>query len=85
MIPHSSHSTGSPINQRLCAGFNWPPAVVPAAEPVSISPEAVSRAGLLLAASCACLGSWSSLDRPPSRVVAIPEVSFQSRADGVTH
>jgi hypothetical protein len=41
----SSHSGGSPINQRLCAGFNWPPLSIPAEEPISISPEAVSRAG----------------------------------------
>ena len=41
----SSHSGGSPMSQRECAGFNWPPAVIPAEEPVSSSPEAVSRAG----------------------------------------
>jgi len=40
----SSHSVGSPMSQRECAGFNWPPLSIPAAEPVSISPEAVSRA-----------------------------------------
>lgn len=42
----SSHSGGSPINQRECAGFNWPPATIPAQEPVSISPEASKRAGV---------------------------------------
>ena len=41
----SSHSGGRPINQRGCAGFNWPPLVIPAEEPVSISPVAVRRAG----------------------------------------
>ena len=41
----ASHSGGSPINQRECAGFNWPELSIPAQEPVSISPEAVSRAG----------------------------------------
>ena len=41
----SSHAGGSPINQRECAGFNWPELSIPAEEPVSISPEAVSRAG----------------------------------------
>jgi len=33
------------MSHRLCAGFNWPPLSIPAQEPVSISPEAVSRAG----------------------------------------
>jgi hypothetical protein len=41
----SSHSGGSPMSQRGCAGFNWPPLSIAAKEPVSISPEAVSRAG----------------------------------------
>ena len=41
----ASHSGGSPMSQRECAGFNWPPLSIPAQEPVSISPEAVSRAG----------------------------------------
>jgi hypothetical protein len=30
----SSHSVGNPINQRECAGFNWPPLSIPASEPV---------------------------------------------------
>ncbi|WP_371054243.1 hypothetical protein, partial [Ralstonia pseudosolanacearum] len=33
------------MSQRECAGFNWPPASIPAQEPVSISPQAVCRAG----------------------------------------
>jgi hypothetical protein len=33
------------MSQRECSGFNWPPLSIPAEEPVSISPEAVSRAG----------------------------------------
>jgi hypothetical protein len=33
------------MSQRECAGFNWPPLSIPASEPISISPEAVSRAG----------------------------------------
>lgn len=37
------------MSQRECAGFNWPPLSIPAEEPVSISPEAVSRAGQLAA------------------------------------
>ena len=124
----SSHSGGSAINQRECAGFNWPPLFVPAEQPVSISPKAVSRAGpsavsraiglsatvaLLPSgrlpvgeapvawrepspsprvgvghpASTACLGSMSVRERvEPSGfvpVVAIPGLSFQSRALGV--
>ncbi len=38
------------MSQRECAGFNWPPLAVPAEEPVSISPEAVRRAGPINAA-----------------------------------
>lgn len=49
----SSHAGGSPMSQRECAGFNWPPLSIPAEEPISISPEAVSRAGPLIAAACA--------------------------------
>jgi hypothetical protein len=37
------------MSQRECAGFNWPPLSISAQEPVSISPEAVSRAG------CKCI------------------------------
>ena len=33
------------MSQRECSGFNWPPLSIPAQEPVSRSPEAVSRAG----------------------------------------
>ena len=40
----SSHAVGNPISQRLCAGFNWPPFAIAAVEPVSTSPETVSRA-----------------------------------------
>ena len=31
----ASHSGGSPMSQRECAGFNWPPLSIPAQEPVS--------------------------------------------------
>lgn len=41
----ASHSGGSPIIQRECAGFNWQPLSIPASEPVSISPVTVSRIG----------------------------------------
>jgi hypothetical protein len=43
----ASHAAGSPMSQRECAGFNWPPLSIPAEEPVSICPEAVNRAALL--------------------------------------
>jgi hypothetical protein len=114
---HMSHTTGSPMSQRLNDGFNWPPAGISAVQPVRISPVAVRRAGLaILAASssvvpalpvimypcraelrassfvvvgqpanCACLGNWSSRVRPSSVSVAMPGVSFQSRAEAVTH
>jgi hypothetical protein len=41
----SSHSGGSPINQRECAGFNWPVLVVSAEDPVCASPESIDRLG----------------------------------------
>jgi hypothetical protein len=41
----SSHAGGYPISHRESAGFNRPPLSIPAEEPVSITPEAVSRAG----------------------------------------
>jgi len=40
------------MSQRECAGFNWPPLSIPAEEPVSISPVAVSRTGPQIAAAC---------------------------------
>ena len=46
----SSHTGGSPINQRGCAGFNWPELSIAASEPISVSPEAVSRIGCVIAA-----------------------------------
>jgi hypothetical protein len=68
------------MSQRECAGFNWPPLSVSAGDPDGVSPEA---------ANWACRGSWSSLERSePSGltpVVAMPAVSFQSRALGVDH
>lgn len=33
------------MSQRECAGSNWPPLSIPAQEPVSICPKAVSRTG----------------------------------------
>ena len=48
----SHHSGGSPISQRECAGFNWPPLTIPAEEPVNICPVAVSRTGSAKAAIC---------------------------------
>jgi hypothetical protein len=34
------------MSQRECAGFNWPPLSIAAAEPISVSPKAVSRTGI---------------------------------------
>lgn len=39
----ASHSAGSPMSQRECAGFNWPPLSIPAEEPVRVCPQAVNR------------------------------------------
>lgn len=67
VTPQTSHTTGSAINQRGSPGFNWPPPSIPAQEPISISPEAVSRAG---PASPACAVNVSA--RP--RVTRIPQL-----------
>lgn len=56
--------------QRECAGFNWPPSTIPASEPVSTSPSAVSRAGPQIAAHCtrSCGEPLRSISRSvPSR------------------
>ena len=63
----ASHSGGSPMSQRECAGFNWPPLSIPAEEPVSISPVAVSRAGCGLSFKC----KMSSVRYPDVRPVAM--------------
>ena len=42
------------------------------------------RVGVFHNAANTCLGSWSIRERPSGRVVAIPGVSFQSRAEAVT-
>jgi hypothetical protein len=65
----ASHSGGSPMSQRECCGFNWPPLSIAAVEPISIPPEAVSRAGPQIAAACArscgCADARSAeIDRP---------------------
>ena len=73
----ASHSGGSAMSQRECAGFNCPPLSIHASEPVSISPEAVSRAG--------ADGSRRLRTEPSGLVatVAMPAVSFQYLAEGV--
>lgn len=52
----SSHSGGSPINQRDSAGFNWPQLVILASKPINNLPETVS---LLGSVSCAVTSSTS--------------------------
>ncbi|MFY8105969.1 MAG: hypothetical protein ACOVKO_03570 [Elstera sp.] len=47
----TSHSEGNPINHLLNSGLNGPPLSIPAEEPVSISPDAVNRAGPAIAAT----------------------------------
>ena len=38
VAPQESHSTGYPMSQRECAGFNWPGFTVSAGEPVAVRP-----------------------------------------------
>ena len=65
------------MSQRECAGFNWPPLSIPAQEPISISPEAVKRAG--------CGGASFSASRGRlGENCPCPSVC-ESRAFGVGH
>ena len=41
----SVQCNGYPISHALINGFNGPPSLIPAEQPVSICPEAVKRAG----------------------------------------
>ena len=52
---------GNPISHLLKCGFNWPPLSIPAEQPVSNSPEAVSRAGQSVLAICTQWGRMSVL------------------------
>ena len=56
VTPQSSHTGGSPMSQRECAGFNWPPLPVSTRNPFGISPEA----------SHACLPSSAFTGAVPS-------------------
>jgi len=67
----SSQAAGSPCNQRECAGFNWPPPSIRAAEPVSSSPEAVKRAGPI------CLVCAVNVSATP-RLCLMPALSASS-------
>lgn len=49
------------MSQRECAGFNRPPLAIPACNPVSISPEAVNRAGCV---ECGLQGSIAARHCP---------------------
>lgn len=70
------------MSQRECAGFNWPPLSIAASEPVSSSPDAVSRAG---PASVANPGRHDSFPRRSSLFApsAVREPLFPSDARGV--
>jgi len=70
------------MRQRECAGFNWPPFSIPAEEPVSISPETVSRAEV---ARFACRGNWSNRSEPSALGLMSTPLSFQSLVVVVTH
>ena len=72
VAPQEPHSAGYPMSQRLKSGFNWPPLSIPAEQPVRICPEAVKRAGPVMAAawakSCGDPFLWIS-DSAPSTVL----------------
>jgi hypothetical protein len=67
------------MSQRECAGLNWPPLSIPAVEPVSISPDAVNRAGLSWISLHTAFGSSLSL------CAAAPARPRLSAANGVGH
>jgi len=66
------HTAGNPINQQAKAGLGAPRFSIVANDPLGVRPKAAI-----------CLGNWSSRERLPT-CVAIPALSFQSRAEGVT-
>jgi hypothetical protein len=73
------------MSQRECAGFNWPPLSICASEPISISPEAVKRAGPLIAVAMlrSCGDPLRSISRKaPS---AVRTFFSPSAARGVGH
>lgn len=67
-----THERGNPISQQGNSGLN------------TTDPSVVTNDPAFVAAKT-WRGSWSIRERPFSRVVDIPGVSFQSRADAVTH
>ena len=71
------------MSQRECAGLNWPPLAIPAEEPVSISPDAVSRAGCSERASPAALGK--SRSECLESFDGSPQLFRKSRTTGVGH
>lgn len=81
----TSHSAGSPMSQRECAGFNWPPLSIPAEEPVSICPQAVNRAGWSGTSvnACSLSGLPRECSRRPAKNSGDPDALIQSRAAGV--
>lgn len=73
------------MSQRECAGFNWPPLVIPASEPVNITPEAVNRAGRLSinVNACSLNGLPRACSNRPAKNSGVADALFQSLADGV--
>ena len=72
------------MSQRECAGSNWPPASIPAEQPVSISPEAVNRAGPgNIANACSLRGLPLACSSLAARNPWDPLALRQSRAAGV--
>ena len=70
-IAHSSHATGTPINQRENAGFSWAVLFVAAPEPCGIGPEPTKRTWLF---------NWPRIVRdsiPPlwSHSVGVPQLA----------
>jgi hypothetical protein len=79
VTPQSSHSRGSPMSQRECAGFNCPVLPVAAGNPVGICPEstnctACSFNGRALRAIVASL-ALPSLPSLPSLPVGVAHVA----------
>ena len=80
----ASHSAGIPMIQRECAGFNWPPLSIPAVEPVSSSPVAVSRAGPAASVTVGVGHPASATICPSGLPVSHGLASFTPRAASVT-
>jgi hypothetical protein len=62
------------MSQRECAGFNWPPPVIPASQPVCSAPRCVILAGPLH--SSGSRSPWPATSPPQRATIFLLESVF---------